>query len=167
MMRLHSLINFALFQVVWFMCLLLEQHAIVYSAVVIALMFYLSAQKKQDALLVLKALPLALLCEFIAVQLGLFEFKVDPLPFWLVFLWIALLLCINTSMSFLTNLKPWQAFAVCLLFAPGSYWAGSRFEVLELGMPLWQFWPLYGALWAATFTFILFLNGKIGEFVKQ
>ncbi len=156
-----------LFQVVWFMCLLLEQDSLVFSAVVIVLMFYLSAQKKQDALLVLKALPLALLCEFIAVQLGLFEFKVDPFPLWLVFLWIALVLCINTSMSFLTKLKPWQAFCVCLLFAPGSYWAGSRFDVLELGMPLWQFWPLYGALWAATFTLILFINGKIGAFVKQ
>jgi len=167
MMRLHSLINFVLFQVVWFMCLLLEQDSLVFSAVVIVLMFYLSAQKKQDALLVLKALPLALLCEFIAVQLGLFEFKVDPFPLWLVFLWIALVLCINTSMSFLTKLKPWQAFCVCLLFAPGSYWAGSRFDVLELGMPLWQFWPLYGALWAATFTLILFINGKIGAFVKQ
>ncbi|WP_076919739.1 DUF2878 domain-containing protein [Pseudoalteromonas sp. SK18] len=166
-MRLHSLINFVLFQVVWFMCLLLEQDSLVFSAVVIVLMFYLSAQKKQDALLVLKALPLALLCEFIAVQLGLFEFKVDPFPLWLVFLWIALVLCINTSMSFLTKLKPWQAFCVCLLFAPGSYWAGSRFDVLELGMPLWQFWPLYGALWAATFTLILFINGKIGAFVKQ
>ena len=167
MMRLHSLINFVLFQVVWFMCLLLEQDSLVFSAVVIVLMFYLSAQKKQDALLVLKALPLALLCEFIAVKLGLFEFKVDPFPLWLVFLWIALVLCINTSMSFLTKLKPWQAFCVCLLFAPGSYWAGSRFDVLELGMPLWQFWPLYGALWAATFTLILFINGKIGAFVKQ
>ena len=167
MMRLHSLINFALFQVVWFMCLLLEQDSLVFSAVVIALMFSLSAQKKQDALLVLKALPLALFCEFIAVKLGLFEFKVDPFPLWLVFLWIALVLCINTSMSFLTKLKPWQAFCVCLLFAPGSYWAGSRFDVLELGMPLWQFWPLYGALWAATFTLILFINGKIGAFVKQ
>ena len=167
MMRLHSLINFVLFQVVWFMCLLLEQDSLVFSALVIVLMFYLSAQKKQDALLVLKALPLALLCEFIAVQLGLFEFKVDPFPLWLVFLWIALVLCINTSMSFLTKLKPWQAFCVCLLFAPGSYWAGSRFDVLELGMPLWQFWPLYGALWAATFTLILFINGKIGAFVKQ
>ena len=167
MMRLHSLINFVLFQVVWFMCLLLEQDSLVFSALVIVLMFYLSAQKKQDALLVLKALPLALLCEFIAVQLGLFEFKVDPFPLWLVFLWIALVLCINTSMSFLTKLKPWQAFCVCLLFAPGSYWAGSRFDVLELWMPLLQFWPLYGALLAATFTLILFINGKIGAFVKQ
>lgn len=156
-----------LFQVVWFLCLLLEQHSIIYCAVVIALMLFLSSKKKQDALLLLKCLPLALLCEFIAVKVGLIEFKVDPFPFWLVFLWVALLLCINTSMSFLTTLKPWQVFIVCLAFAPGSYWAGSRFEVLDLGLPLWQFWPLYGALWAATFTLILFINDKIGAFIKQ
>ena len=167
MMRLHSLINFALFQVVWFLCLLLEQHSLIYSTVIIALMFYLSAQKKQDAFLLLKCLPLALLSEFIAVKFGLIEFKVAPFPLWLVFLWAALLLCINTSMSFLTTLKPWQAFIVCLVFAPGSYWAGARFDVLELGLPLWQFWPLYGALWAATFSVILFINGKIGAFIKQ
>lgn len=53
------------------------------------------------------------------------------------------------------------------MFAPGSYWAGARFDVLELGLPLWQFWPLYGALWAATFSVILFINGKIGAFIKQ
>ena len=167
MTRLHSLINFILFQAVWFLSLLLEANSIVFSSAIIALMFYLSKQKKQDVLLVLKTLPIALLCEFIAVKLGLFEFKVFPFPPWLAFLWVALLLCINTSMSFLTGLKLWQAFCVSLVFAPLSYWGGARFEVLSLGLPLYQFWFFYGALWALTFTLILFINSKIKLIISR
>lgn len=163
-MRLRSLINFVLFQAVWFLSLLLEADSILLSGTIICLMFYLSEHKKQDALLVLKALPLALLCEYIAVVSGLLIFKSYPFPLWLAFLWVALLLCINTSMSFLTALKRWQAFMICVVFAPASYWAGARFGVLFLGTDsIVHFWILYGLLWACVFTFILFINNRINN----
>jgi hypothetical protein len=165
-MILHSLINFFLFQAVWFLSLLLEVDSLAFSFGIVVLMFYLSKQKKQDALLVLKALPIALFCEFVAVELGVLEFKAYPFPLWLAFLWIALLLSINTSMAFLTKLKLWQAFLACLVFAPASYWAASRFDVLNLGLPLWQFWVVYGLLWASTFSLILFINRKINLFIN-
>ena len=161
MMKLHSVINFALFQAVWFLSLLLESSSVVFSSAIIALMFYLSKQKKHDALLVLVALPLALLSEFIAVKSGLLEFKVSPFPVWLALLWFALLLSINTSMRFLISLKLWQVFIICLVFSPASYWAGARFEVLNLGLPLLEFWLVYGALWAAVFTLIILANLKL------
>lgn len=166
-MILPSIINFLLFQTVWFLSLLLEDASLAFSAIVIVLMFYLSAQKKQDAILLLKALPLALLAEFLAVNLGLLEFKTSPFPPWLALLWIALILCINTSMSFLKSLKPWQAFVVCLVFAPASYWAGARFEVLTIEVPLWHFWLAYGALWSVFFTAILFINTKINACIDK
>jgi hypothetical protein len=164
-MKLHSLINFVLFQAVWFLSLLLEGKSLLFSAIVIVLMFYLSKQKKQDALLLLKALPIALLLEYISVELGLLAFKVDPFPLWLVFLWAALLLSLNTSMHFLSRLKFWQVFVVCLVFAPASYWAGARFNVIDLGLPLWQFWLAYGAMWSAAFTFIVLINQKIKSII--
>ncbi|WP_058375053.1 DUF2878 domain-containing protein [Pseudoalteromonas translucida] len=166
-MKLHSVINFVLFQAVWFLSLLLESSSVVFSSAIIVLMFYLSKQKKHDALLVLVTLPLALLSEFIAVKSGLLEFKVFPFPAWLALLWLALLLSINTSMRFLTSLKLWQVFIVCLVFAPASYWAGARFEVLNLGLPLLAFWLVYGALWAAVFTLIILANLKLKLLVTR
>ena len=166
-MILRSITNFVLFQAVWFLSLLLEADSLLFSGLIIVLMFWLSKQKKQDSLLLIKALPLALLLEFIAVKLGLLEFKIYPFPLWLVFLWAALLLSLNTSMVFLSKLKLWQAFLVCMTFAPASYWAGARFEVISLGLPLWQFWLAYGALWSAVFTTILFINQKIKLFINR
>ena len=96
-MILRSITNFVLFQAVWFLSLLLEADSLIFSGLIIVLMFLLSKQKKQDSLLLIKALPLALLLEFIAVKLGLLEFKVYPFPLWLVFLWAALLLSLNTT----------------------------------------------------------------------
>ncbi|WP_165728005.1 DUF2878 domain-containing protein [Pseudoalteromonas sp. 31A1] len=166
-MILRSVTNFVLFQAVWFLSLLLEANSLLFSGLIIVLMFCLSKQKKQDSLLLIKALPLALLLEFIAVKLGLLEFKVYPFPLWLVFLWAALLLSLNTSMVFLSKLKLWQAFLVCMAFAPASYWAGARFEVISLELPLWQFWLVYGALWSTVFTVILFINQKIKLFINR
>ena len=166
-MILRSVINFVLFQAVWFLSLLLEADSLLFSGLIIVLMFWLSKQKKQDTLILIKALPLALLLEFIAVKLGLLEFKVYPFPLWLAFLWAALLLSLNTSMIFLSRLKLWKAFLVCLAFTPASYWAGARFEVISLGLPLWQFWLVYGALWSTVFTAIVFINQKIKLFINR
>lgn len=130
-------------------------------------MFYLSKQRAQDALLVCTGLPLALLTEFIAVKLGLLEFKVYPFPIWLALLWSALLLSLNSSMHFLSKLNFWQIYVVCLLFAPASYWAGARFDVIKLGLALWQFWFVYGLLWSALFTVIVLLNKKIGDYLTR
>lgn len=96
-MKLHSVINFVLFQAVWFLSLLLEGQSIYVTPLVIALMFYLSKQKKHDAILIFKALPLGLLGEYIAVKIGLLEFHSYPFPLWLVFLWASL---VALTMSF-------------------------------------------------------------------
>jgi hypothetical protein len=167
MMQLHRLINFALFQAVWFLSLLLESGSILFSSLIILLMVYLSKQKKHDVILVLSTLPLALLAELLAVQLGLLTFNSDPIPVWLSLLWVALLLCINTSMVLLSKLKLWLVFVVCCAFAPASYWAGARFEVLGIGVPLAWFWLCYGALWASVFSSIIFINKKIPHWLAH
>ncbi|GAA58994.1 hypothetical protein P20652_0853 [Pseudoalteromonas sp. BSi20652] len=46
-MILHSVINFVLFQAVWFLSLLLEANSLLFSGLVIVLMFYLSKQKNK------------------------------------------------------------------------------------------------------------------------
>ncbi len=155
-----------LFQTVWFLSLFFEAQSVLYTSVIVVLMFALSKQRKLDALLLVKALPIALLCEYLATELNLLEFKVSPFPLWLVLLWAALILCLNTSMAFITNLKVWQAYLVCLAFAPISYYSGAQFGVLDIYTPVWAFWLLYGALWAAAFSLILIINQKIKSILK-
>lgn len=166
MTKLPLIINFVFFQTVWFLSLFLEADSLPYTLTIVVLMFALSKQHKHDALILLKGLPIALLGEYIAVNLNLLEFKVWPFPLWLAVLWAALLLCINTSMSFLNGLKFWQAYLVCLAFAPISYYSGAQFGVLTIYKPLWLFWLMYGAIWAAGFTLILVINSKIASFLK-
>ena len=130
-------------------------------------MFYLSKQKKQDAALVAIGLFIALTFEFFMVYLGLLHFKVAPFPFWLVLLWGALLLCLNTSMQFLNSLPRYLAIVLCGLFAPASYWGGARFEVLTIYEPLWQFWLIYGLAWSLMFNCIMQINHQLAAYIKK
>ncbi|KTF16785.1 DUF2878 domain-containing protein [Pseudoalteromonas sp. H105] len=165
-MALRSIINFILFQGVWFMALLLENSALLPISCVLFLMLFLSQQKKQDSLLLVCGLFVALVFEFLMVKFGLLGFKSNPFPFWFVLLWSALILTINTSMQFLTRL-PWQlSLVVCAVFAPASYWAGARFDVITVMQPLWFFWLIYGVSWAVMFNCILALNTFIKLKIK-
>ena len=143
------------------MALLLEQKSILPALVCVALMMYLSLQRRQDVFLLVFALPIALTFEWLATALNLLSFKEAPFPFWLVVLWSALLLTVNTSMQFLQKLPWYLAWFLCAVFAPASYFAGARFEVLNIELPLWQFWIMYGAGWASMFLAILILNNRM------
>jgi len=166
-MTLHSVINFLLFQGVWFLALLFEGQAIPAIVCIIALMLYLSKQRKLDVFVLIIGLLIALCFEFIMVQFGLLEFKAAPFPVWFMLLWSALLLTINTSMQFLTRLPWYLSVVVCTIFAPASYWAGARFEVISIVNPLWFFWLSYGFAWALMFNVIIFVNKKAALYVQS
>lgn len=147
------------------MALLFEQGAILPIVFAIGLMLFLSKQLKQDLTILFLGLIIALSFELIMVQLGFLEFKTNPYPFWFVLLWSALLLTINTSMQFLTRLPWYLSIIVCFIFAPASYWAGARFEVITIVKPIWFFWLLYGFSWALMFNCIIFVNKKVATYL--
>lgn len=149
------------------MALLLENSALLPIFCVVLVMFFLSRQKKQDALLLLIGLTIALVFEFVMVKLGLLGFKSSPFPFWFVLLWSALILTINTSMEFLTRLPWYVSLVVCAVFAPASYWAGARFDVIIVMQPLWVFWLFYGLAWSVMFNCILATNTIIQSSLKN
>ncbi|MCQ8880345.1 DUF2878 domain-containing protein [Pseudoalteromonas shioyasakiensis] len=159
-MILRSIINFALFQGVWFMALLLEHNSLIPALAVVAVMIFLSTQRRQDIWLILCGLPLALGYEWLASSFNLLAFKESPFPLWLAVLWTALLLTINTSMKFLQKLPWYIGWGVCALFAPASYYAGMRFEVLNTQFAIWQFWLIYGLGWASMFMIIITINKR-------
>ncbi|MFY8327398.1 DUF2878 domain-containing protein [Pseudoalteromonas sp. ZZD1] len=147
------------------MALLFENSAVIPVLCIIGLMLYLSRQIKRDSLILVIGLMIALLFEYMMVKLELIGFNTHPYPLWFVLLWSALLLTINTSMQFIARLPWYSAIAVCALFAPMSYWAGARFEVITIAEPLWFFWLVYGLAWAAMFNFIIFVNNKVALYV--
>ncbi|NMR25593.1 DUF2878 domain-containing protein [Pseudoalteromonas sp. NEC-BIFX-2020_015] len=164
---MRSVINFALFQGVWFMALLLETRAIIPILCVIGLMVYLSKQKKQDLILITFGLVIALTYEYLMVLSGMLYFKQSPFPFWLVLLWCALLLTLNTSMQFLNKLPWFFSLLVCAISAPASYWAGARFGVITIAVPLLQFWLVYGVAWSCMFNLIMYLNKRFAQNSNQ
>ena len=160
-MALRSIINFVLFQGVWFLALLLENKALLPTFGIVILMLFLSQQKKQDMFLLVIGLCIALVFEFVMVKFELLGFKTYPFPLWFVLLWSALILTINTSMQFLTRLPWYVSLFVCALFAPASYWAGARFDVITVAQPIWFFWLAYGLSWGVMFNCILVTNKLI------
>ncbi|MBB1293480.1 MAG: hypothetical protein ACJAVX_000591 [Pseudoalteromonas rhizosphaerae] len=157
-MTLRSVINFLLFQGVWFLALFLEQRAIIPILLIIILMLCLSQQKQQDMLLLCYGLMISLSFEYLMVEVGFLSFSISPFPLWFILLWCALLLTINTSMQFLHRTPWYLAMLLCAVFAPASYIAGARFGALEVHPVVWQFWLIYGFAWSLMFNFIRMIN---------
>ncbi|GAP73616.1 hypothetical protein W04_0127 [Pseudoalteromonas sp. SW0106-04] len=52
---------------------------------------------------------------------------------------------------------------MCWVCAPFSYLGAARFEVLSTPSPWWQFYFVYGLLWASAFTVIIVINRFAGR----
>ncbi|MCG7544166.1 DUF2878 domain-containing protein [Pseudoalteromonas sp. MM17-2] len=154
--------NFILFQSCWWAAFFWQNDALPMMAALIVMMLALSEKRKQDILL-LASLPIALLLETSAAQFALLQFEGAWIPWWLVLLWVSLLLTINHSLRFITRLPLWQCFFLCWVCAPFSYLGAARFEVLSTPLPWWQFYLVYGLLWASAFTVIIVINRLAGR----
>lgn len=156
----RSVINFVLFQSSWWAAFFLQHQAVVPMLIIVALMLVLSDRRSLDLRLCAAAL-LGWGLELGAHALGLLTFNTPWMPLWLAVLWLSLILTINHSLRFINGLTLWQCFALCWLAAPSSYLGAAQFGVLHISVPWWQFYLLYGAMWAATFTLIVVINKRL------
>ncbi|WP_105169577.1 DUF2878 family protein [Pseudoalteromonas sp. T1lg23B] len=149
--------NFILFQACWFLAFFYQGQALVMMLVVCLLLLLTLTNKVRQIYLLLLCLPLGVALELVAVYSGLIIHPHQMLPLWLVVLWGALILTFDSSLKALLTL-PWKLGAVILGgLAPLSYVFASNFGVFEIGVPLYRFYPTFGALWLVCTLFIIII----------
>ena len=125
------LIQFLVFQALWFIAVLGGNQWLVAAALLLALHFWLTPSRAADW----RVLPIALLgimLDSVLTLVGVFEF--ESIPLWLGLLWLGFVLTLGHSLAWLNNLPrimlaPIGAIAGCL-----SYLAGWKFDAV--GLPL-------------------------------
>jgi hypothetical protein len=81
----------------------------------------------------------------------------NHIPFWLMMLWACFAATICHSLRFLSNSKLLQAF-VGGLFAPLSYVAGYKFQVVDFSQPVIFTYLMLSVIWAGLFVCFFYLK---------
>jgi hypothetical protein len=134
------LINAALFQCVWFACVIGSAYQLLWPAALscLALMVWqlhpIRRHTNDFKLLALSVL-LALVVDTTWIQIGFMQFTDQRLiaaisPLWIILLWMGFALTINHSLAWL-SLHPLLPVAMGLIGGPLSYYAGLRIGAVE------------------------------------
>lgn len=141
MSRSLMIINFVLFQIGWFACVLGGAHNLplvgsVVALAVIAVNVWLSPLKRPELNLVWIALAMGLIFESLLAFAGITHYSYgilidDFAPYWMVIMWGLFATTVNVSMRWLKALPLWAVAALGAVLAPLSYWAGNRLGAVE------------------------------------
>ena len=148
------LVNFLLFQVTWFACVI---GGGVYGNIwpgvgcvtLLILTLRHSRSMRQDVMLAIGAMLFGWLLDTAWSRLGVVEFPgLTIAPSWIVLLWLAVALTVNHSLRFLRD-RPLLGAIVVGLAAPVTYLVGDRLGAVVLPDPV-QLW-MVSLAWAVLF----------------
>jgi hypothetical protein len=131
---MKKLINFIQFQAVWFLCIFGAAHqfeliAVLISAGIIAWALLASEHRAHDYRIILVGAVLGIVIDSVLVSLNLITFTTaywtGASPFWMTPIWIALVLTLQSSMSWLSG-RYLLAGLLGAISGPFAYWAGVR-----------------------------------------
>lgn len=130
------IMNFILFQIGWFACVLGGAHDEVTLGVILAMLviFYHIAQaddRKKELVLLTSALIIGTVFETLMVNLDLAVYKHGQAiefvaPFWIILMWPLFATTLNLSMRWLKVISPFAIAGTGALFAPFAYFAGNK-----------------------------------------
>ena len=131
---MKKLINFIQFQAVWFLCIFGAAHqfelmAILISIGIIAWALLTSDHRAHDYRMILVGAILGIVIDSALISFNLITFTTaywtGASPFWMTPIWIALVLTLQSSMSWLSG-RYLIAGVLGAISGPFAYWAGVR-----------------------------------------
>jgi len=166
----RSIINFVLFQLCWFACILGAAAGFPWTGVVIVLIVMAghlawmvrSGARTSEAALLLSAAVLGWIGDSLLVLAGLLTFPEaarlgEPTTFWMVALWVNLAMTLRYSMAWMRG----RMFAAAVFGAVGgpvAYWAGARLGAVMLGASALTVLAAVAALWAIAMPVLLLVE---------
>ncbi len=148
------LINFVLFQAVWFSCVVGGGvYGTIWPGIFFVTLLVLSLRNskcmRQDVLLAMLAMLFGWLIDTLWERLGILDFPgLTIAPSWIVLLWLGVALTVNHSLRYLRD-RPILGLPLVALFAPVTYLAGERLGAVHVPDP-YQLWVISLA-WAVLF----------------
>ena len=156
----HKLINFVLFQSIWFIFILSAAHDSLYGALVgfcLLILQYLHGTKLfADCVLIGLAVVIGFIHDGLLKYFNFITYNIVFIdfysPIWIIGLWISFALTINHSLAWLQN-KPVLQIFFGLIGGPLAYLAGEKLGAITLSH---EYTPYFLALSWATLTPVLF-----------
>ena len=158
------LINLALFQVGWFVCVIGgNSYAIAFTGLALVIHHWLVLGSYHEWKLIGVVALTGCLWDMAMAQTGVISYADGTLlgiPLWLVCLW---LLFATTFMHglFWLNRHLWLAVVFAAVMGPASYWAGAGLSDASLGAPLITSLAIMAAGWAVLFPCGIYYAGRL------
>jgi hypothetical protein len=164
-----TIANAVLFQVGWFVCILCGSlWAGIFTLAAITVHFFISRQRREDAIAVLIAIALGVLHDSLLLHSGQIQFAESAYlpPLWLVCMWALLGITLNHSLVWIYSRSLWSAFLGAIA-APLSYLAGVSLSSAEWSSPLVEVLPIIAILWLIVLPLHRFLSLRVLSYVQR
>lgn len=165
-----SILNFVLFQLGWFACVLggangLPWLGLVVVAVLATLHLTLIKPGRREGLLLLAALAGGFIADFLVVVFGFMSFPEHarlgaPLALWMPMMWVNFATTLNVSMKWLLG-RYWLSVAFGAVGGPLAYYTGARLGAIELSEPTWQALAVIAIEWAMAMPLLLLVAARL------
>jgi len=158
---MKSLINFCIYQIVWFLCIFLENTGAFLALPFIGLHFLLSDEKRKDMHLAVIFLAAGLCIDGVLHAAGFISFNVPayPIPFWLAVIWVALATLPHHSLKWLKGKRFLSAFLGGIA-GPLAYYAGVRAGAADFGWSLTPSLATLSVIWAFFWSVVMHYAGR-------
>ncbi len=166
---MRKLVNFVLFQLGWFACILGAAHgyvtaAVLFCAAVATFHVWQSTDRIQESTLLLKIGVLGIAADTLLLHTGSLIFESKGLlpglsPIWMWSLWVILGCTLNESMSWLKG-RFVLASILGAITGPLSYLAGVKLGAAQWGDET-QALVLLGIIWAIAMPLLFWWAGKV------
>lgn len=135
----HNLINFVLFQVIWFVFIFSaadeSSSLLIMGVTLLLLQFLKNKQFKADGLLILIAIIIGIIHDsslsYFNFIIYMYDFNINYSPIWIIGLWVSFALTINHSLTWLKENKVLQVI-FGLIGGPLAYFAGEKLGAIQL-----------------------------------
>ncbi|MCF8069114.1 MAG: DUF2878 domain-containing protein [Desulfobacterales bacterium] len=154
------IINVAIYQIIWFICILGENRGAWFALPLLAMHLFITPVLKADLKMMALLLFTGLFIDGILHKIGFFSFNVAavPIPFWLAIIWLGLAIMPHNSLAWLKHRLLLSAFFGAL-GGPLAYWAGIRMGAAFFNWPLIPSLIVLAIIWALLWPGIMYLAG--------
>jgi hypothetical protein len=158
----NPVLNIALYQAIWFACVLMGTAGALGSLVPLALHLWLSRRRRADLQMMGILLVAGLVIDGSLQLSGFFRFTAAalPIPLWLAVIWLALATLPHHSLGWMKG-RPLLSAALGAIGGPLAYWAGVRLDAAAFSWPLLPSLLLLAVIWAMLWPAVMFFAGKL------
>ncbi len=155
------LLNVALYQAVWFLCVFKENQVAFVAFFLVLLHLVFSSCRYNDLKMMAILLAVGTLIDGTLHLAGFMTYNTSalPIPLWLAVVWLALATLPHHSLKWLKD-RLWLSLFFGALGGPLAYWAGVKVGAAAFGMALLPSLALLAVIWGVLWPITMYIAQK-------